>query len=99
MNDTKFMPGKLNDLQREYIMEASGFHKGTPIPFAGFRIPYQGKPSLNGLVKRGLIVERGRGFFYLTRDGWLVAKAIHNLMDRKWEMREIDEYLARGEQP
>lgn len=90
----KFKPGKLNNTQRQYIVAASGFYEGQPIPFSSTNIPYLGQQSLNGLVRRGLMEERDGGFFYLTPNGWLVARAIHSLMDRSWEVREIDEYLA-----
>lgn len=100
----RFKPGKLNNLQRDYIIAASRFFKGEPVPFSSTHVPYQGRHSLNGLVTRGLLEERSRGFFYLTENGWKVARAIHALMNRKHEVREIEAHLdtlakARGVQP
>jgi hypothetical protein len=89
-----YKPGKLNELQRSYIVDASRFHEGKPIPFADMHIPYQGRSSFVGLVKRGLLEERGRGFYYLTENGYRVARAIHHLMGRNGEVAEIDAHLA-----
>lgn len=90
----RFKPGKLNEVQRGLICAASGFHKGEPVPLPEINMPYQGRHSLNGLVTRGFLQERGSGLYYLTANGYRTARAIYELGDHRREVGEIDRYLA-----
>lgn len=93
----KVYPGKLNQTQRDMIVGASAFLGAEPIPFSVTNIPYLGRSSMAGLLKRGLMEERNR-FYYLTRSGYMVARQIFELIDEKRhrvEIAAISAYLEK----
>lgn len=91
------LPGKINETQRNFILEGATFHKGEPLPFCEMHIGYQCKASFNGLVDRGFYERYSRGFARLTHRGYRAARAILALRsDRQapYWIAEIDAFMA-----
>ena len=91
-------PGKLSELQRDYILAGASFLDGQPLPFNDMMIPYLGRTSFLGLVKRGFYSTspNHRAMYYLTAKGYRAARAILAISGRvgHYRIAEIDSYMA-----